>query len=375
MPNLPKFRDLTNIDMSVLSKELSFLQGSRVRKVYQYGENDFKMKFSVPGAGSIDVAILPPHSIHLTKTAKESPEEPSNLVMILRKHLENKKVEKAGQFGLDRIFVFEFAEHRLIAEFFGKGNLILADSSNTIITAARPEETKARKIGKGEIYSFPIEKRMQPDAISDSLFDEAMQEKDKDKLHLIAFLSKRINFPPFYWEEILSRSGIEPLTPLAKCSEKDFSAILRHARDFIDETRDPKPTLYSDGTYSIVPLQKKKSENIAGTAPSLSSIMDSIYSQSVGQAVSAKTLERREKILRKIQQQRKYHDELLSKSDELQRSGSAIVGNEAKISAMADEYKRMKKENRKTDEMERRLSEIFGSVVRIEKGKIIFENS
>ena len=363
------FRDITNIDLLVLSNELQILEGSRVRKVYQYSDNEFKIKFAIQGSGSIDVAILLPKTIHITKQSKESPPEPPQFAMILRKYLENKKIEWAKQWNLDRIFVFQFAEFKLIAEFFGKGNLILVDSDNKIITVSRPEETKVRKIGRGEIYSLPEEKRKSPDKLPSDFYREAMQEKERDKLHLIAFLSQKVNFPPFYWEEILFRSGVEPLEPLAKCNEEIFSLILKHTKELLQEIDNPKPVIYSDGKYSILPLQKKK-ESIEFSFDSLSGLMDKIYSESSQPEISKEVIEKQEKIKRKLQQQMKHSADLKSGTEDKKKSGEQIISNERNITQIIEEYKRMKKENKKTEEIEGKLSQIFGSEVKVDKGKL-----
>ena len=366
-----KFRDLTNIDLYILSKELQFLVGSRIRKVYQYSENEFKIKFSVPEKGSVDVAVLLPYTIHVTKQTKES-SEPTNFIMVLRKYLENKKIEKAAQWDLDRIFVFEFLEYKLIIEFFGKGNLILTDSNNKIISSSRREETKARTIKREEVYKFPESQRINPNEMPSDLYNLAMQEKEKEKLHLIAFLSKKINFPPFYWEEILFKTNAEPLLPLAKCTEKTFQSITKHTKDFMEELKNPNLIIYSDGTYSIIPLKKNRGE-ILEHPPTLSDLMDKFYLQMAEKEISSKTIEKVEKVQRKLQQQKKYHGELLIKVDEMQKTGKTIVENERKMNLLIEEYKKMKKENRKSEEIEKRLSDIFGSEIKIEKGKIIFE--
>jgi len=371
---MPKFRDFTNLDLNAISNELRFLQGSRVRKVYQYGDNEFKIKFSVPEKGSMDVVILLPYTIHITKQAKESPGEPPTFAMTLRKYLENKKVERAQQFDLDRIFIFEFSEFKLIAEFFGKGNFILLDSANKILAVSRPEETKARKVRKGETYSFPEKKRKDPDEISESIYDEAMAEKEKDRLHLISFLSKKLSVPPFYWEEILFRSGLEPLLPLAKCDKGSFISIVKHTIEFSNEIKNPKPSLYSDGTYSILPLSKKSGTGAQiETFNSFSELMDKIYSSESQQVVSNEVSEKQEKIKRKLQQQKKHFEELLLGVEENKKAGNMILEKEVQLNSIIDEYKQMKKEGKPVAEIESRLSKMLGKEVKLDKGKITFE--
>ena len=147
--------------------------------------------------------------------------------------------------------------------------------------------------------------------------------------------------------------------------------------NFIDEMKNPKPVLYSDGSYSILPLKRKK-DGIAVlpfSLSSLSELMDNIYSESSSPEISKKVVEKQEKIERKLQQQRKHLEELIAGVDENQKTGNSVIEHERKINSMIEEYKKMKKENMKTDEMEKRLSEIFGSEVRLEKGKITIEIS
>ncbi|MEM2974655.1 MAG: NFACT family protein [Candidatus Micrarchaeia archaeon] len=365
------FRALTNIDLFVLSNELQLLKGSRVRKIYQYGENEFRINFSVSGRGSVDVVIILPYTIHITKQPRESSKEPSEFAMVLRKHLENRKVEDASQWQWDRLFVFKFSEHMLIAEFFGKGNLILLDSERKIITSSRQEETRVRKIKRGEKYFMPEDRRNQPDDIPD-FAEMAARENDRERLHLIAFLSRKVNLPPFYWEEILFRIGAKPLVPIARCDAKIFSSISKHAKDFIEEVKRPSPILYHDGAYSVVPLKNRERQSSI-SFPSFSELMDKIYSESTVQEISTTLLERRAKVQHKLMQQRKHWEELLAEVEENQKIGNLILENGRKINSIVEEYEKMKGKNLSICEIEKRLTSIFCSPVKIEKGMLVIE--
>jgi predicted ribosome quality control (RQC) complex YloA/Tae2 family protein len=181
-----------------------------------------------------------------------------------------------------------------------------------------------------------------------------------------------VNFPPFYWEEILFRAGVEPLNPITKCSEKTFTSIVSHTKEFVEEIKTPTPVLYSDGTYSIIPLRNRKEQEYEKFS-TYSELMDKIYSLQATQEVSKVHLEKQEKIQRKLYQQKKHLEELLKGIGEKQKTGNLILEEERQLNSVIEEYKRMKKSNKKLEEIEKRLSELFGSQIKLEKGKITFE--
>jgi len=165
---------------------------------------------------------------------------------------------------------------------------------------------------------------------------------------------------------------VEPLTPIAKCSEKIFTSIVSHTKEFVEEIKTPNTVLYSDGTYSIIPLQNRKEQEYEKFS-SYSELIDKIYSLQATQEVSKVHVEKQEKIQRKLQQQKKHLEELLKGVEDKQRTGNLIIERERQLNSMIEEYKQMKKSNKKPEEIEKRLSELFGSQIKLEKGKITFE--
>ena len=78
--------------------------------------------------------------------------------MKLRKHINNKRLEKLAMIGNDRVIDLQFgtgdAAQHLIVELYDKGNLILTDKDLTIINVLRPRVQGEEKFLVRETYSF-----------------------------------------------------------------------------------------------------------------------------------------------------------------------------------------------------------------------------
>jgi len=96
----------------------------------------------------------------LTNISYEWPKNdaPSGFTMKLRKHINNKRLEKLAMIGNDRVIDLQFgtgdAAQHLIVELYDKGNLILTDKDLTIINVLRPRVQGEEKFLVRETYSF-----------------------------------------------------------------------------------------------------------------------------------------------------------------------------------------------------------------------------
>lgn len=152
-------KPLSTFVFTSIVTELDKLEGSHVEKIHQIGPETFRFAFS----GKKDLVMEIGVRLNLTNYKTTSPEKPSQVTLILRKYLGNKKLLKISQNKRDRIAVFDFGACdisrgltcKLVGEFFSHGNLILTDENSKILFCFRPEEWKDRKIAKGGKYEFP----------------------------------------------------------------------------------------------------------------------------------------------------------------------------------------------------------------------------
>lgn len=158
--------------------------------------------------------------LNLTEYSIKAPEKPSQLSILLRKHLENKRLEKIEQHEFDRVVVLDFSDYRLILEFFSNGNMLLIDDKDKIILTFRHEEWKDRKLDRGETYRFP-KGGLNPHNISLSEFKKIFTERDA-----VRSLAKSLSFGGDYAEEICLLAGVEKnKVPSEKEKEALFKAM------------------------------------------------------------------------------------------------------------------------------------------------------
>lgn len=69
--------------------------------------------------------------------------------------LDNQKIVRITQHGIDRIVDVKCKDVRLIIELFGDGNLVIVDAEDKILDVLNPKEWKTRTLRKGETYAFP----------------------------------------------------------------------------------------------------------------------------------------------------------------------------------------------------------------------------
>jgi len=124
---------LGSVDIWVLTKELHWLAGARIQKVYQHAA-DVHLDLFVPGRGSWTL-VLGGGKFFVTRHKFEYPQKPSGFVMALRKALAGRLIKKIRQHGFDRIVILETEGSKLIAELLPQGNIILTEGPDDTIRA------------------------------------------------------------------------------------------------------------------------------------------------------------------------------------------------------------------------------------------------
>lgn len=144
---------MSNLDYSFLVEELQPLVGGFVNKIFELRPNVFR--FKIKGEKEYNFVAELGLRAQLSKFIEESPETPSNFVMVLRKYLENAKITEIKQENDDRLLIFTLQkkeEYHLIFEMFAKGNLVLASADYTIIEPYKTEKSKTREVKRYESY-------------------------------------------------------------------------------------------------------------------------------------------------------------------------------------------------------------------------------
>ena len=255
---------------------------------------------------------------NLTDYSMKAPEKPSQVAIVLRKHLENKILERMEQHGFDRVIVLDFGENKIILEFFSHGNMILTDKNDKIILTFRREEWKDRKLEKGQTYLFP-KGALNPYDTSLSEFKEIFTEKDA-----VRSLVKSLSFGGDYAEEICALAGVEKNASPTDDEKERLYKAMEKILDFKTE-----PVMQGDRLFPF-PLS---SLEIQKRFKSMNSAVDEFYLMKRPESQKLKKLRKR------LDEQVKALDRFGREADDSRKKGDLIYSNYTSIEKMLDKKK------------------------------------
>ncbi|BAD85627.1 predicted fibronectin-binding protein [Thermococcus kodakarensis KOD1] len=348
--------EMSSVDIRYIVRELQWLVGSRVDKVYHDGDEvRFKLRTK---EGRADLILEAGKRFHLTSYIKEAPKQPSSFTMLLRKHLGGGFIDAIEQHQFDRIVKIRIGNYTLIGELFRRGNIILVDSENKIVAALRYEEYKDRAIKPKAEYKFPPA-RENPLEVSFERFLDLMREEPE--LELVRALARKLNMGGMYAEEISLRAGFEKTTPVKELSDEDLKRVYDEMiRTFNDE---PKPNIvFKDGVmHDVVPIELKIYEGFEKRYfPTFSEALDEYFGKITlekAKIEQTKKLEEKKRglmaTLRKQEEMLKGFEKAMRENQEI---GDLIYANYTLIERLLEEFRKAT-ETLGWDEFRRRIDE------------------
>ncbi|KUK18148.1 ribosome rescue protein RqcH [Thermococcus sibiricus] len=245
-------QEMSSVDIKYIVEELKSLEGARVDKIYHDG-NQIRIKFHITGEGRKDLIIEAGKRIHLTTYIKEAPQQPSSFTMLLRKYLSGLRLESIEQYNFDRIVKLKIGDYTLIAELFRKGNVVLVDKDNIIISAMRYEEFKDRVIKPKHEYKLPPA-RENPVDISWEKFKELISSQEVETVRALA---RSLNMGGLYAEEILLKAGIEKTKKANELSEEELKNIFDKMKEVFNSPKKPNIVYKDDTPIDVLPIELK----------------------------------------------------------------------------------------------------------------------
>ncbi|MEK6821259.1 MAG: NFACT family protein, partial [archaeon] len=128
--------------------------GGFIQQLRGVEENRFVLKVRAQGEVGTWLIVLPLGMIECEKKYTSLEEQPG-IVKSSKVVLENQRIEKMTQAGMDRIVKVECEKVDIILEFFGSGNIIITDKRGEILHALESKEWKTRTIRRGNTYAPP----------------------------------------------------------------------------------------------------------------------------------------------------------------------------------------------------------------------------
>ncbi|MBD3164452.1 hypothetical protein GF323_04580 [Candidatus Woesearchaeota archaeon] len=318
--------NISSIDLHYLLKEMQFLEGARVDKVYHPRKEELLFQFHVASKGKQLLRVISGKFIFLSEY-KENYDSPSGFCMFLRKKLSNSRLREIQQEHSERVvrLVFENKEGKLnlYIELFGKGNIILADSKNNIINALQQQKWKDREIKKGLGYVFP-KKEFELFKISKNEFCMAIDSNSQ----LVMKLAKDIGLGGTYSEELCILSGIGKNKKRLSKAEKE--SLYSSFSKIIAKKISPFIIYQKNSIKDIVPFELEIYKNLEKKSlPSFNSAFDFFFKEEYAEKEEfvSKHQQLIDKTNKIIEQQKGQIKNLEKKSEQNNRKGELIYEN------------------------------------------------
>lgn len=240
-------KKLSSFDLYYMTKELQFIVGSRIDKVFTDSNGVVFQLYNQ----DLKKIYLRVHSelIFLTKERGDWTDSPDGFCLFLRKHLTNSRIVSVFQMGSERILKLTIStkdkEYDLFFELFGGGNIILT-VKGMILSAKVQRKYTTRTINNKLEYIYP-KRDVEFTNLNYETFKLLLLNSNIE--NIVKSLAIDLGIGGIYAEEVVYRAGIDKnLSPSDADSKKLFDVI----NEMLSE--DLKPNVVSN---KILPIDFK----------------------------------------------------------------------------------------------------------------------
>jgi len=341
----------TTIDIIAALEELQQYVGYRVNQVYDIDNKTYLLKLQKPECKAV-LLIESGTRIHTTEFEWPKNPAPSGFSMKLRKHINNKRVEKIEQMGVDRVLDLQFgsgeAAYHLVLEMYDRGNLVLTDAEYKIMNILRPRVAGEEKFLVRETYPVELAKQHFTTIEENNLKNLLKSGKPADTVKKV--LMPHFDYGPSVLEHICLEAGIRISEKL-----KDFNvdenlpklySALSAVTDMLTKTErkgiviqkaESRPTP-DGGSEQFFTFQEfhpylylQHTELPKLEFPTFNSACDNFFSQLEAQKIELKTVQQERNAMKKLENVKKDHETRIRSLQELQaldrRKGELIEMN------------------------------------------------
>lgn len=317
------------ITIANITKELNDkLTGGRIRKIAQPENDELILTIKSP-EGNFRLLISASASlplIYLTKTNKPSPMTAPNFCMLLRKHIENGRILKISQPGLERIIRFDIehvdemgdlCQKTLIVEIMGKhSNIIFCDKNDRIIDSIKHvslQMSSVREVLPGRTYFIPVtQEKADPLSLSEKDFAQRIGSRST-KLSKALYTSYT-GISPVAANEIVFRSGLDAEMSGNALSEMEMLHFYKTFFYFMDDVRSGSfspQIIYQDKTpveYSALDMTMY-SDCEKLSKDSISQILETYYAErNIVSRIRQRSVDLRKIVQTALERSRKKYD-------------------------------------------------------------------
>ena len=349
---------ISSLDIyAFINTNMDKLKGSFIKKIYQISPKIFL--FNLYGQGEGKFPLYVDLSRVIAFHDPDRPETPSQVAMVLRKSLSERRIVNVEQLNFDRVVKLTMhTGQEIIFEMFREGNLIVTNSGK-IEFVLSPREWKNRKLKVGEIYIPPSQN--DPSSMSNN---DVWRVLNQSKASLVQTLATRMNLGGEYSEEIIFRLGMEK-NAMPPFEEGQADKIIEGIRSLMLESTMNRSYIYAEKRL-FSPVEMKGIDSETPTAFEDFNKGLSYY------ILNYKPLEKEKSPLeRRIESQQKSIEEFRKIMEEENNKGKAIISNMPLINNLLGRIRKYEKEKSlkfplKLEGMEVDLADPAKKIIQIE---------
>jgi len=215
---------LSSLDITAVVKELQAVIGGHVDKIYHPSLEHLVLAVRKPGEGKAFIHFIVGKWLYLSDETNDTPAQPSDFAMMLRKRILNARITGIRQQGFDRIVVLTLEKDgafELVLESFGDGNVILV-KDGAIVQPLTSHTWKHRDVRAKRPFVFPPPV---PDPMKIAT-DDLLAVLGSSNTDLVRTLATKLNMGGVYSEEVCARTGIGKATKAAEVGRENAERIL-----------------------------------------------------------------------------------------------------------------------------------------------------
>ncbi len=322
----------SSVEYAHLVREFQTLVGGRIDKVYA---DDKYVLLSVYAKKRVNLVVDVPSVAYLT-TSKPAFSPPKGFSMFLRKRLQKGIIRGITQLGMDRILRLDIEKEQIYHvyfELFGKGNIVVCDENDKVISAREYVTFADRAIRGGQVYAPPAP---QPDirTMSEESFAKIVTGKP-----VVIALASDIGLGGEYAQLVCKRAGIDD-----QSTDADASKLFPEVQRLFTESA---PEHTADSAYPVQVVDgAAKTETFS---EAIAAIRDGLReSAQKTERVAART-QRKDKVARILASQEKQAAGFLKAAEENQRKGELLYERYQEVDSILKEAAKDRKSLSKED--------------------------
>ena len=330
-----KIMELSGLELHCLIDDINqkLNRGYYVGAISSISRYSFSLKMRHPNLSDVMV-VLSTAGIWMTRMNFRTFED-SPIINSMKSEIERAKFEGIEQVGDERVVYLKFRHldgrlRIIIAEFFRKGNVIVCDENNVIISILNPVEVRHRILRTGMTYQSPPPRGIN---IFDLSVSDLMELREKEKDHTMEvekWLGRNVSLSKKYIEEIVARAKMKHRR-LSDTTPGDIEIIFESTRELVVGVCNPsthKPLVVLDNAgrpTNVIPFRLESISEGVEYVPheTLMEAVDAVFSKLlIEEGSSTRTVELDNKIAvleHDYSQQNQAESEVIEKSNAIRK--------------------------------------------------------